>query len=87
MDRHKLTVFYLKSFDMDSVQVGEAVFGKEIPILPSLSTLSKKPMIAMSLSATKAFASSTVASVLAAGPVFFSSQETIVSAVRPGNKD
>ena len=59
----------------------------EIPILPSLSTLSKKPMIAMSLSATKAFASSTVASVLAAGPVFFSSQETIVSAVRPGNKD
>ena len=30
MDRHKLTVFYLKSFDMDSVQVGKAVFGKEI---------------------------------------------------------
>merc|ERR1719225_559124 len=29
-DRHKLTVFYLKSFDMDSVQVGKAVFGKEI---------------------------------------------------------
>ena len=30
VDRHKLTVFYLKSFDMDSVQVGKAVFGKEI---------------------------------------------------------
>ena len=29
-DRHNLTVFYLKSFDMDSVQVGKAVFGKEI---------------------------------------------------------
>ena len=28
VDRHKLTVFYLKSFDMDSVQVGKAVFGK-----------------------------------------------------------
>jgi len=27
VDRHKLTVFYLKSFDMDSVQVGKAVFG------------------------------------------------------------
>ena len=27
--QHKLTVFYLKSFDMDSVQVGKAVFGKE----------------------------------------------------------
>ena len=24
------SVFYLKSFDMDSVQVGKAVFGKEI---------------------------------------------------------
>ena len=24
VDRHKLTVFYLKSFDMDSVQVGKA---------------------------------------------------------------
>ena len=30
VDRHKLTVFYLKSFDMDPVQVGKAVFGKEI---------------------------------------------------------
>ena len=30
VDRHKLTVFYLKSFDMDSVQVGKAVLGKEI---------------------------------------------------------
>ena len=30
VDRHKLTVFYLKGFDMDSVQVGKAVFGKEI---------------------------------------------------------
>ena len=30
VDRHKLAVFYLKSFDMDSVQVGKAVFGKEI---------------------------------------------------------
>ena len=30
VDRHKLTVFYLKSFNMDSVQVGKAVFGKEI---------------------------------------------------------
>ena len=30
VDRHKLTVFYLKSFDMDSVRVGKAVFGKEI---------------------------------------------------------
>ena len=30
VDRHKLTVFYLKSFDMDSVQVGKAVFDKEI---------------------------------------------------------
>ena len=30
VDRHKLTVFYLKSFDMGSVQVGKAVFGKEI---------------------------------------------------------
>ena len=30
VDRHKLTVFYLKSFDMDSVQVGKAVFNKEI---------------------------------------------------------
>ena len=30
VDRHKLTVFYLKSFDMDSVQVGKAVFSKEI---------------------------------------------------------
>ena len=30
LDRHKLTVFYPKSFDMDSVQVGKAVFGKEI---------------------------------------------------------
>ena len=30
VDRHKLTVFYLKSFDKDSVQVGKAVFGKEI---------------------------------------------------------
>ena len=30
VDSHKLTVFYLKSFDMDSVQVGKAVFGKEI---------------------------------------------------------
>ena len=30
VDRHKLTVFYLKSFDMDSVQVGKAVFVKEI---------------------------------------------------------
>ena len=29
-DRHNLTVFYLKSFDMDSVQVGKAVFVKEI---------------------------------------------------------
>jgi len=26
VDRHKLTVFYLKSFDMDSVQVRKAVF-------------------------------------------------------------
>ena len=26
VDRHKLTVFYLKSFDKDSVQVGKAVF-------------------------------------------------------------
>ena len=32
VDRHKLTVFYLKSFDMDSVQVGKAVFGKEIQV-------------------------------------------------------
>ena len=24
------SVFYLKSFDMDSVQVGKAVFGKEV---------------------------------------------------------
>ena len=24
------SIFYLKSFDMDSVQVGKAVFGKEI---------------------------------------------------------
>ena len=30
VDRQKLTVFYLKSFDMDSVQVGKAVFGKEM---------------------------------------------------------
>ena len=29
-DRHKLTVFYLEIFDMDSVQVGKTVFGKEI---------------------------------------------------------
>ena len=29
VDRRKLTVFYLKSFDMDSVQVGKAVFVKE----------------------------------------------------------
>ena len=28
VDRHKLTVFYPKSFDMDSVQVGKAVFDK-----------------------------------------------------------
>ena len=56
-------------------------------ILPSLSTLSKNPMTAMSLSATKAFASSTVARVLAGGPVFFSSQETMVSAVRPVKDD
>ena len=27
-DRHKLTVSYLKSFDMDSVQVGNAVYEK-----------------------------------------------------------
>ena len=27
-DRHKLTVFYLESFDMDSVQVGKATFVK-----------------------------------------------------------
>ena len=53
--------------------------------VPSLSTLSKNPMTAMSLSATKALASSTVARVLAGGPVFFSSQETMVSAVRPDN--
>ena len=26
VDRHKLTVFYLKGFDMDSVHVGKAVF-------------------------------------------------------------
>ena len=26
VDRLKLTVFYLKSFDMDSVQVGKAVY-------------------------------------------------------------
>ena len=25
VDRHKLIVFYLKSFDMDSVQVGKAI--------------------------------------------------------------
>ena len=31
-DRHNLTVFYLKSFDMDSVQVGKAVFVKEITL-------------------------------------------------------
>ena len=30
VDRHKLTVFYLKSFDMDSMQVGKAAFGKEM---------------------------------------------------------
>ena len=30
VDRHKLTVFYPKSFDMDSVQVGKAIFGKEM---------------------------------------------------------
>ena len=30
VDRHKLTLFYLKSFGMDLVQVGKAVFGKEI---------------------------------------------------------
>ena len=29
VDRHKLTVFYLNSFAMDSVQVGKAVFVKE----------------------------------------------------------
>ena len=29
VDRHKLTLFYLKSFGMDSVQVGKAVFVKE----------------------------------------------------------
>ena len=28
VDRHKLTVFYPKSVDMDSVQVGKAVFEK-----------------------------------------------------------
>ena len=28
LDRHKLTVFYLNSFAMDSVQVGKAVFVK-----------------------------------------------------------
>ena len=28
VDRHKLTVFYLKSFDVDSVQVEKAVFEK-----------------------------------------------------------
>ena len=32
VDRHKLTVFYLKSFGMDSVQVGKAVFVKEITL-------------------------------------------------------
>ena len=37
-DRHNLTVFYLKSFDMDSVQVGKAVFGKE-----SYTTLGTEP--------------------------------------------
>ena len=34
VDRHKLTVFYHKSFDMNSVQVGKAVFGKESFIFP-----------------------------------------------------
>ena len=38
VDRHKLTVFYLKSFDMDSVQVGKAVFVKE-----SYTTLGIEP--------------------------------------------
>ena len=32
VDRHKLTVFYLKSFDMDSVQVGKAVFNNNLII-------------------------------------------------------
>ena len=36
MDRHKLTVLYLKSFDMDSVQVGKAVFGNEIHTTPGI---------------------------------------------------
>jgi len=40
VDRHKLTVFYLKSFDMDSVQVGKAVLGKEIH-----TTLGIEPML------------------------------------------
>ena len=43
----------------------------------------KKPTTAMSFSSTKALAASTLSKVLAAGPVFFSNQETIVSAVRP----
>ena len=43
VDRHKLTVFYLKSFDMDSVQVGKAVFGKRIA-LPWESNLGPTPI-------------------------------------------
>ena len=50
----------------------------------SLSGSEKKPMTATSVSATKALASSREARVLAAGPVFFSSHDTMVSAVRPG---
>ena len=46
-DRHNLTVFYLKSFDMDSMQVGKAVFGKEI-----YSTLGIEPRTHVSLKYT-----------------------------------
>ena len=38
VERHKLTVFYLKSFGMDSVQVGKAVFRKEIYTTPLPNT-------------------------------------------------
>merc|ERR1719474_1543470 len=47
------------------------------------STSLKNPTTATSASSMKDFAVSTVSRVLAGGPVFFSNQETIVSAVRP----
>ena len=50
VDSHKLIVFYLKSFDMDSAQVGKAVLFKEIYTIPWEPNPGPTPLVAIIVS-------------------------------------